>query len=364
MKRFIAVLLVFSNIFLQGCFSYRDINKLLFATAVIVDVDSSNNPILFVEAYKGVREESNQKDRLVFKGTGKTLLDALKNINLSSSNELNYEQTKAIIFTEKAANIGLEKFIDIFEREQQFIMRANFCIFEGTGDELLNIKIPDEKFLGIFVYDLIRNINTSSSAVKLTLNELLNKRLMKDRTAVASFIQFNRRENENKIFLNGGAIITKDKYVSRLSAEETKGYNFLVNKVSKGVFEISNPQDKNKLITLEILSNKTRTKIEYVNGSIHLTKKIKTICTIGESQGRFYGNKNEIDKLEALAAEEINKLTSSVFSKFQKNNLDIFDIENDVYIRYPKLNIENMILNTELKTEIEVEIRNSADIIS
>lgn len=364
MKRFIAVLLVFSNIFLQGCFSYRDINKLLFATAVIVDVDASNNPILFVEAYKGVREESNQKDRLVFKGTGKTLLDALKNINLSSSNELNYEQTKAIIFTEKAANIGLEKFIDIFEREQQFIMRANFCIFEGTGDELLNIKIPDEKFLGIFVYDLIRNINTSSSAVKLTLNELLNKRLMKDRTAVASFIQFNRRENENKIFLNGGAIITKDKYVSRLSAEETKGYNFLVNKVSKGVFQISNPQDKNKLITLEILSNKTRTKIEYVNGSIHLTKKIKTICTIGESQGRFYGNKNEIDKLEALAAEEINKLTSSVFSKFQKNKLDIFDIENDVYIRYPKLNIENMILNTELKTEIEVEIRNSADIIS
>ncbi len=67
MKRFIAVLLVFSNIFLQGCFSYRDINKLLFATAVIVDVDNSNNPVLFVEAYKGVREESNQKDRLVLK---------------------------------------------------------------------------------------------------------------------------------------------------------------------------------------------------------------------------------------------------------------------------------------------------------
>ncbi len=77
------------------------------------------------------------------------MLEALKNINLSSSNELNYEQTKAIIFTEKAADKGLEKFIDIFEREQQFIMRSNFCIFEGDGNELLNIKIPDEKFLGI-----------------------------------------------------------------------------------------------------------------------------------------------------------------------------------------------------------------------
>ncbi|NFN86966.1 Ger(x)C family spore germination protein [Clostridium sporogenes] len=364
MKRIIAILLVFSNIFLQGCFSYRDINKLLFATAVIVDVDNSNNPVLYVEAYKGVREESNQKDRLIFKGTGKTLLESLKNINLSSSSEVNYEQTKAIIFTEKAANIGLDRFIDMFEREQQFIMRADFCIFEGTGDELLSIKIPDEKFLGIFVYDLIQNVNTSSSAIKLTLNDLLNERLMRDKTAVASFIQYNRRDTENKIFLNGGAVINKDKYVSRLSAEEAKGYNFLANKVSKGVIQISNPQDINKLITLEILSSKTKTKVEYVNGTIYLTKKIKTVCTIGESQGRFYGNKDQINNLNILAGEEINKIVSSVFSKFQKNNLDIFDIGNDVYIKYPNLNLENIILNTELKTEIDVEIINSADIIS
>ncbi|MGU9539907.1 Ger(x)C family spore germination protein [Clostridium tepidum] len=364
MKRFIAVLLVFSNIFLQGCFSYRDINKLSFATAVIVDVDNSNNPVLFVEAYKGVREESNQKDRLVFKGTGKTLLESIKNINLSSSNEVNYEQTKAIIFTEKAANTGLDKFIDMFEREQQFTMKANFCIFEGTGEELLNIKIPDEKFLGIFIYDLIQNVNTSSSAIKLTLNDFFNERLMKDRTTVASFIQYNRRDIENKIFLNGGAVINKDKYVSRLSAEEAKGYNFLSDKVSKGVIQISNPQNINKLITLEILSSKTKTKVEYVNGTIYLTKKIKTICTIGESQGRFYGNKHEINKLNSLAAEEIDKLVSSVFTKFQKNNLDIFNIGNDVYIKYPNLNIENIILNTKLKTEIDVEIINSSDIIS
>ncbi len=61
MKRFIAVLLVFSNIFLQGCFSYRDINKLLFATAVIVDVDASNNPILFVEAIRVLEKNPIKK---------------------------------------------------------------------------------------------------------------------------------------------------------------------------------------------------------------------------------------------------------------------------------------------------------------
>ena len=55
-KILVIICLILMNCFsMTSCFSYRDINKLLFVTAIIIDVDDNNNPILYAEAFKGIR---------------------------------------------------------------------------------------------------------------------------------------------------------------------------------------------------------------------------------------------------------------------------------------------------------------------
>ena len=42
--------------------------------------------------------------------------------------------------------------------------------------------------------------------------------------------------------------------------------------------------------------------------------------------------------------------------------IDIFDITEEFYDKYPKIKIEDIINKTELKVEVEVEIMNTGDV--
>lgn len=362
MKKLIVALLIICNMTLVGCYSYKDINKLLFATAIVIDV-VNDLPVIYVETYKGVRDESGQDDRVIFKGHGQTLMEAIKNMNLSASNEINYSQIKAIIFTENAANSGVEKFMDVLKRNQQFVMRSFICIFEGSGDELLDIKIPNEKFLGIFINDLIKNVKTLSNSITLTLNDFLDKMTMPSKSEVATFIKLDRTNKKNKLMLLGGAAMKNGFYKARLNPDETKGYNFIQGNSGKGIFQLNNPQVKDSIISMEILSNKTKSDIEYKNGTVYLYKTIKINSVISQSQNKFYGNTKELEKLNVIAEDALKKLCKNTFTNFKTRNLDIFDIKSDFHRKYPNIKIDDIITKTELKLNIDVNITDTAQII-
>ncbi|MGL5378874.1 MAG: Ger(x)C family spore germination protein, partial [Clostridium sp.] len=99
-------------ILLCGCFNYQDINKVTFTTSIIFDTDDFGNVIVYldcVKPYRSTNESSDKGRRIIYKGIGKTALEALKDVNLASSYELNYSQNRAYIFTEKAAREGIDK---------------------------------------------------------------------------------------------------------------------------------------------------------------------------------------------------------------------------------------------------------------
>ena len=92
---------------------------------------------------------------------------------------------------------------------------------------------------------------------------------------------------EPKLEVNGGAVIKKDKMVSIITRDEGQGFNFLMNNVSGGTLEITNPDDINKFVTLEILKSKTKTEVDYDDNIVHLKKKIKVKVDFGEAQKRI-----------------------------------------------------------------------------
>ena len=363
-KILVIICIIMSCFTMSACFSYRDINRLLFVTAIIIDIDSNGSPIINAEAYKGIRGATpgGTDERILFQGKGKTMFEAVRNMNATSSYKLNYTQNKGIIFTQKAAEFGLDNFVDFLDRDQNLLIRPYITIYRGDPEKLIKLNIIQEKYIGFFVMHLIENVGASSRALKLSLNDFYNQRNMGDRTNVIPILDIPKDTLEQKLEINGGAVIKDDKMVSIIETSEGQGFNFLMNDVSSGSLEITNPTDINKFVTLEILKSKTKTEVSYDNNIIHLKKKIKVRVDFAEAQKSILFTKENISKIEEKSEENIIKSCNILFEKYKGLRMDIFDITEQFYVKYPKIKREDIMSKTELKVEVEVQIMNTGDV--
>lgn len=365
-KRALIIISIITNCFIMtSCFSYRDINRLIFVTAVIIDVDDNNKIIIYAEAYKGLRAATpvGIDERILFMGSGKTMFEAVKNMNATSSYKINYTQNKAIIFTQKAAEFGIDNFIDFLDRDQEMLIRPYIAVYLGDPEKLIKLDILQEKYIGFFIMHLIENVGASSRALQLSFNDFYNQRNMGDKVNVVTIIDIPKDSIEPRLQINGGAVIKDDKMVNIIKTEEGQGFNFLMNNVSSGTLEITNPCDINKFITLEILKSKTKTEISYDNNVVHLKKKINVKVDFAEAQKEIKLTKETIIKIQEKSEENIVKACNSLFQKYKGEGMDIFDIAQVFYQKYPKIKLDGDIINkTELKVEVEVQIMNTGDV--
>ena len=110
---------------LTGCFNYHDINKVTFPTSVIFDINDLGEAVIYLDCIKPYRSTNDSSDkgrRIIYKGEGRTAMEALEDINRASSYKLNYSQTRAYIFTEKAAKNGIKKFLDLINNNKCFYL--------------------------------------------------------------------------------------------------------------------------------------------------------------------------------------------------------------------------------------------------
>ncbi len=362
-KTLIIICLIMSCFTMSACFSYKDINKIIFVTALTIDVDDLGNPVVYAEAFKGIRGSAPQgmDERVLFNGKGKTMFEAIRDMNATSSYKLNFTQNKVVIFTQKAAEFGLSDFIDFLDRDQEMLIRPYIAVYPGKPEQLMKVNITQEKYIGFFITELIENIGTSSRAVVLNINDFYNQRVTGDKTNVVPIIDIPKDSLEAKLEINGGAVIKDDKMVSIIEKNEGQGFNFLMNNVSSGTLEITNPCDINKFVTLEILKSKTKTEVSYKNNILHLNKKIKVKVDFGEAQNSIIFTKENIRKIQAKAEDNILKSCNILFAKYEVMGMDIFDITEQFYAKYPNIKIKNIINKTKLKVDVEVEIMNTGD---
>ncbi|WP_461204290.1 Ger(x)C family spore germination protein [Clostridium sp. DL1XJH146] len=348
-----------------SCFSYKDINNALYCTCITVDIAEDNNPVVYIETFKplgGEGSEAQSGTRIVFKGKGKTMFEAIRNITLSASFRINFTQNKVIIFTRKAADYGLENFIDLLDRDQELILRPYICITEDSAETLLTTEYKENKYLGIFIVKLLTNVGNSSRAVELTFNRYMIERLMGSKVVVVPLVEIKKESvGENKIEIIGGAVLKEDKLVSTIKTMGGQGYSFMMDKVKSGTLEPNNPSHRDKYLTLEILNNKTKTDINVDEDKIILIKNIKVETTIGEIQEEMEVDKNTISEIQEQTEENIIKACYDIFEEYKEKNIDLFNIKEELHRKYPKEKFEDVISSTELVVNVDVKIRFSND---
>lgn len=352
-------LLIISTL-LSGCYNYKDINKVTFVTSMIFDENEVGNVDIYldcVKPYRSSNESSDKGRRVLYKGTGKTVLEAMKEINMYSSSKLDFTQCKGYVFTEKAAKNGIRKYIDVINKNQEFMIRPYMFVLFGSPEELLNDVTVDEEYLGVFINELVQHMNKSPRVIAIDANDYLESRTNYGNLMVLGALSIRNDMKEKRLELSGGALLKNETLVRRITAEEGMSYNMLIGDLKKGSLEVMNPQDPNTFVTLDISDAKTKTSLSFDGENITLRKDIKVKCKIGESQSRLIVDEKLLKLLEAEEEVTIKQYLEMLFNSFKDSGIDIVNSGNLFYRKYPdEVLLKEPISITNLDVNVDVEI--------
>lgn len=354
------LVLLFIPLFLTGCFDYHDINKVTFPTSIIFDIDDLGEAIVYLDCIKPYRSTNDSSDkgrRIIYKGQGKTALEALSDINRVSSFKLDYTQTRAYIFTEKASRKGIKKFLDLINNNSEFSMKPSAFVYYGDVDELLKTVSTDEEYLGLFLNDLVGKKKYNPKAVKSNINYYLSNILMGSNTALLTSIALKDNAIDKKIEIQGSSIFKDNILVEKIDVVNSLMYNIMMGNAKSGTLEVANPQDKQNFITLQILDSSVVDKLQFQDGKYKLIKNVNVDVSVSEIQGKLIVDSSSIDYIEVNEEAYINGYVEYLFNKYKEEGLDIFDVERLVEMYYPHENIDNPLSVTELEVNTKINIK-------
>lgn len=362
-KKVLSIICIFLiSCIVCGCFNYREINKITFATSIIFDKDEYDNVKIYLDCVRPYRNENESSDkgrRLIFESTGKTVLEAIRGINLMSSNEVNFSQVKSYIFTENVAKSGIEDYTNLINNNQQFSFKPYMFVYFGDVDALLDMVGNEEEYIGIYLQELIETNKENGSVIYKNVNDYLCEILENDRVSYMTGIELRKDDVDNKIKLNGGVIMKDNIMVDKIEPSDVVSCNLLLGKANKGTFEVVNPDQSDKFVTLDILESSTDTEI-YIDDRINIKKNIEIIATIGEIQGTMTVNNKKIKQMEIIEEEKLKDYLMEVFNQYKDEEIDILKIKRLIKTRYPYYNEDNILKNVNMNINVRVKIEGSS----
>lgn len=359
-RALVLCILISIPLLLTGCFNCHDINKVTFPTSVIFDINDLGQSIVYLDCIKPYRSTNDSSDkgrRIIYKGEGKTALEALEDINRVSSYKLDYSQTRAYIFTEKASRKGIKKFLDLINNNSDFSMKPSAFVYYGDVDDLLETVSTDEEYLGLFLNDLVGKGKYNPKAVRSNINYYLSNILMGSDTALLTSIDLKEDALDKKIEINGASIFKDNVLVEKIDAENSLMYNLLMGTVKSGTLEIANPESKEDFVTLEILDSSVKDTLNFKDGKLKLIKEINVDVSVSEIQGKLIVDGSALDYIKYNKEAYINGYSQYIFNKYKEKDLDIFDIKRMTEMYYPKENIEDPLSITELEVNTNLIIK-------
>ena len=370
MKRFIIFLTTIVIVLLAGC-SYKDMNRLQFTTMSIIDIDKAEEIVFYSEHFvsdRGDTQEGGIVKRLVLMAKGRDVGEAFSNTQPISPYPIAYDVKKAIALTDNLArNHGIHEILDLIERDQDMTNKLFMFICEDDPVKILDTKMEDEMFTGIWLEDIMVFQGDESRILAVRANDYLNNRLRGSRVNLLPIIKIEKQPTEDRISISGAAIIVNDIMVDKITIDEVPVYKLLNNKLIKGRFPVPNPNDKDSIVTLTILKSKTKDSIDYNDEELTLNMEINMLCIYGSVHGKLDLLDEDVRNEMKMAAENVVKEScNDLFLKFQKKGIDLIDIETKLRRKYSnanmKVNYNDLIKDVKLNISVNIKIEGGQNI--
>lgn len=363
-KKLLSISMIFIfSILLTGCFNYNDINKVSFATSTIFDEDDSGNIVIYVDcvkSYRSANESSDKGRRIIYRGSGKTASEALRDVNLASSYELNYSQNRAYIFTEKASKKGIEKYLNLINNNQEFQIKPDIFIYFGNIDDLLKVTSNDEEHLGLYLEDLVHRNKRNPKAIRANISDYFNNTMNEEDIYIVGNINIRKDALDEKIEIGGGSIMENNTLVERMDGDEAMNYNLLMKEITSGTLEFKNPQSGEGYVVLQVLGSEVKTNLRREDGKNILEKKIDIKASIAETQEKLLISKDVVKEIKELNQSKIEEELLETFNKYKSKGLDIFQGRRILEMNYENNIQDNYLENLDLDIKVDLIIEGTS----
>ncbi|MDN4106424.1 Ger(x)C family spore germination protein [Paenibacillus polymyxa] len=341
---------------LNGCWSRKELNEMAFTVAMGFDKSDDHYMVsIQVVNPSGAASKKgggNEAPIVTYSTEGTSVFEALRKTTTKSPRKLYLSHMRVIVISEEVAKEGIGKVLDFLSRDHD--MRTDFFIVvtkDATAQEILKTLTLLEK---VPANTMFASLESSSKAWavtgEVTLDNLISDITNEGKEPVLTGIKLygekeiaGSKENVERIdktaFLRyeGLAALKKDKLIGWLNEDESKGYNYIQNKVKSTVGYVSCPDGGS--VTMEVIHTKSKVKGKAEKGKPKVEIQLQLEANVGEVQCSIdLTNEKTIRDLEMRSAEKIKDFMTQAIRKAQKKyKTDIFGFGNAIHRDNPKL---------------------------
>ncbi|MFA9557233.1 Ger(x)C family spore germination protein [Evansella sp. AB-rgal1] len=367
MKVRLVIILLFI-ILLQGCGEPNIIEDLGFMHSVAYDLNTENpteEGRLIITIDTPQVDQTAEDLREVLTTKAHALKEGTSNIARKSDRKLVAGQLRSVLFNQDLAKEGIMPIINSLDRDSHIGLHVKVIVVEGgTGKELLFEEYSRHPRTSRYLHDLIDKEADQSVVIGTSLYQFSRDYYDDGIDPVCPII----KKGENEIIIDGIALFREDKYVNKLTPDESLFFHMLYSDYEeKNVyFNIALEDEDDVFTSFSVLE--VRPKFIVTSPDVlEINLQVKGI--IEEYSGTSDLSVREPKmKLENQLEEYIQKKSQNVITKLQQFGVDSIGfgtyVRNSVrYSEWKEMNwIESIYPDAQITVNTEVRIKGTGSI--
>jgi spore germination protein KC len=344
LKKTACVILALMTLLLGGCWDNREITDLEIVTGIGIDKTPDGaieitaqiiSPSKSVGSQSGSgSSQSSSGSTVDITAEGDTVSDAVFNLAAKAGRNMYLMHTQLMVIGEAAAEDGLENIWDYIERDHEvgrmmWVMIAK----NGTAKSVLDASPDVENINAVQITNtFVKTVNFGKTAgiQAFKVSELLSE----PKTGiVTSVIEPDGLTCLKDMKVQGAAVLVHSKLAGYLDTDETRGYLFAANQMNGTILNIANPEQKGKLVSIEVVTSNAKLQAEINNGKPILGIEINAQGNLTEEEGgEDLTDEKDIKDLTSESEALISQNIRLAVMKSQKVfDCDIFDFNGLLY---------------------------------
>ncbi|MNO12333.1 Spore germination protein B3 precursor [compost metagenome] len=354
-KAFLFLILTLVTL-LTGCWNRKELNELAIAVGMGIDKQGDQFRVSVqvvdpgeVSTKKGA---SGRAPATLYTSQADTVFEAVRKITTLSPRKIYFPHLRICVISESMAMEGIAKSLDFMSRDHEF--RSDFYLVISKGasaEDTLKIMTPFDPIPAEQLFSSLESSEKNwSPSTTVTLDQLMADLISEGKQPILTGLQIvgdqdsgETKKNVEKISpptrlqFSGLAVLKKDRLIGWLNEIESKGYNFILDKVQSSVGFVDCPNGGR--VAMEIIRNHTSMKGSVYRGEPRININLQIEANVGEVECSDLDltKVSTIYDLQKRSEEKIAGVMESAIKKAQKSyKADIFGFGEAIHRSNPK----------------------------
>ncbi|OEF97808.1 Ger(x)C family spore germination protein [Desulfuribacillus alkaliarsenatis] len=309
----VIIIILIMSLTCSGCWNRQELDQMDILLGAGLDIVDNEVLVAAQVARAGILAADVPQEPAfrVYSATGRTVFDAIRNVTLTSANKMFWGHHQVLLIGEEFAKDGIMEGISFFARDHEVNRFVDLVLFKGDIEEVMNMHVAKKSLPMLELRSLIENYAANAKVIEMPVSNFMKINSTPGICVVVPILTVNEVAGQSVFKLDGTALIAENKLVGELTANETRGLLWLLNRVKSAilVIDVTETAKKNDFaireVSLEVLAASTKI---VANGNLKFTVESEVEVSFGEDIFREKIYRDQESEIKAMIEEEAAKL--------------------------------------------------------